>query len=76
MHFSPTQKRIVELLSDGMLHSKEELYGLLLTANCVNHVQMHISNIRKVLRPVGQDIICTYKGTLTFYRLVRYLNRQ
>lgn len=76
MHFSPTQQRIVDLLSDGLLHSKEEIYGMLLTANSVNHIQMHISNIRRVLRPHGQDIICRQRGDSAHYCLVRYLNRQ
>ncbi len=76
MHFSPTQQRIVDLLSDGLLHSKEQIYGMLLTANSVNHIQMHISNIRKIIRPRGQDISCTLLGGNSFYQLVRLLNRQ
>lgn len=76
MHFSPTQQRIVDLLSDGLLHSKEEIYGMLLTANSVNHIQMHISNLRKVMRPVGQDIRYILQNGVSFYQLVRCLNRQ
>lgn len=76
MHFSPTQQRIVDLLSDGMLHSNEEIYGMLLTANSVNHIQMHISNIRKLIRPVGQDIRYILERGSSYYQLVRCLNRQ
>lgn len=76
MHFSPTQQRIVNLLSDGLLHSKEEIYGMLLTANSTNHIQMHISNLRKLMRPVGQDIRYILQNGVSFYQLVRCLNRQ
>lgn len=76
MHFSPTQQRIVDLLSDGLLHSKEEIYGMLLTANSVNHIQMHISNLRKIMRPVGQDIRYILENGSSYYQLVRCINRQ
>lgn len=74
--FSPTQQRIVDLLADLMPHSNEEIYGMLLTAKSVNHIQMHISNIRKIIRPIGQDIRCILERGNTFYQLVRCLNRQ
>lgn len=77
IQFTPTQQRIVDLLSDGLGHSKDEIYGLLLTAGHVNHIQQHISNIRRILRPVGQDILGSPHNDGTWhYRLVRYINRQ
>lgn len=76
MHFSPTQQRIVDLLADSYPHSNDEIYGCLLTAGSVNHIKQHLSNIRKILRPRGQDIATLTHLGKTHYCLVRLLNRQ
>ncbi len=75
--FTPTEQRILNVLSDGMLHSKDELMKCLdddLAQRSA--VDPHISNLRKKLNPVGQHITCETNGNAwTFkYRHVRLLD--
>lgn len=73
--FTPTQQRMVDLLSDGLPHSRHELHA------CLNdelqpliHITPHLTLIRKVLRPKGQDIICEIYNRTVHYRHVRLLH--
>jgi DNA-binding CsgD family transcriptional regulator len=71
--FTPTERRIMEILIDGSDHHKEEL------AKCMEHdtelrtLAQHISNMRKKLRPKGFDILLSMNGKL-YYRCVRLLS--
>ena len=55
--FTPTQIRMLEILSDGLPHTKDELHkccgpsGLWAVPN-------HVSSLRKKLNRRGQDIVC------------------
>lgn len=62
------------MLSDGMPHYREQL------RECVPDelaslyaLKMHISRIRKVLRPRGQDIVCEIVRRQIHYRHVQLL---
>jgi len=72
--YTKTQARIVDLLSDGVPHSREELHACLdddlarLTA-----AKRHLVEIRKHLRPQGQDIICVLQNRRIMYQWVRLL---
>lgn len=69
--FTPTQNRMFNLLSDGSIHSKEELHACLddeLSEQ--NMVPFHICNMRKVIRPKGLDVVSERNAG---YRLVRLL---
>lgn len=71
--FTATETRIMRVLADGQPHRKEEIHACLPDElGALNNVQMHISNIRKKLRPVGQGIHCDRVDTISWYRLVRY----
>lgn len=74
--FTATEQRILYVLRDGLDHSKDELRGVLddelAGPACL---QNHIKNIRKRLRPKGQDIVCVIaQGQKKVYRQVRKLN--
>lgn len=76
--FTPTERRILAILGDGLHHSKDELRECLNDDLALNGTVMaHISNIRKKLQLVGQDIVCVIpQGKRTgHYRQVRLLNR-
>ena len=61
IQLTPTQEKMLGVLSDGMRHTRQELHACLSDELApLSNIQMHISNIRKVLRPIGQDIICEY----------------
>ena len=74
--FTPIESRIVEVLSDGLPHKKEELHAKLSDElGQLKNVRSHICNIRKKLRIAGQDIVCEFRKDGFFYRQVRLLNQ-
>ncbi|MDB4786196.1 hypothetical protein OAG36_00530 [bacterium] len=78
MKFTPTQERILKVLSDGRIHTKDELFNCLddeLADRNGSAVKRHLSIMRKQLRPNGQDIICEFFQRKRFYRHVRLIGR-
>lgn len=73
VRFTPTQQRIMDLLSDGQPHGRTELHGCLRDSlSEVQTIENHISHLRKVLRPRGEDIICVRRIAIeNSYQLVR-----
>ena len=72
--FTPTQKRMLELLSDGLPHRREELHKCLEDdLSQLNAIQPHISRIRDKIRGKGEDIICVYFERTIGYQHVRVL---
>ncbi len=72
--YTPTQQRILDLLSDGLAHSKRELFALLddeLAGRTA--IRKHICLLRKLL-PLGQTILCVYEKRQIMYRMVRFLS--
>lgn len=62
-HYTPTQRRILALLSDGMPHSKDELRKCLDDDLSDNHnIAMHICFLRRKLNPIGEDIVAQHVG--------------
>lgn len=75
VEFSPTQSKILAILSDGMPHSIEELQRCLWDEKGASHnVAAHLTAIRKVIRPRGEDIICQHLNHSHRYRHVRLLH--
>ena len=73
--FSPTQRKILLVLSDGLPHKLPELMACLdeLTER-PNSLHSHLALIRRKLRPAGQDIICQFILRQRQYRHVRLLH--
>ena len=77
--FTPTQVRILAVLSDGLPHRREELRDVLPDElGSLDNVRPHLTAIRRVLRPRGEDIVCEFSqapGTKRCwcYRHVRLL---
>jgi hypothetical protein len=72
---TPTQQRMLDLLSDGLPHNKAELHALLWdNLSYANTIQVHISALRKVLRARGEDILCEFIHRRLHYRHVRLLS--
>lgn len=73
---TPTQKRMLDLLMDGMPHRPRELRRCLYDNGAdvaLSNVKSHISNIRKYLRRKGLDVVCNQSnGT---YYIVRRISR-
>lgn len=64
---TPTQLKLLRLLSDGRPHTPEELQSLC-PDDMTGSVRMHVSNLRKFLQPRGEDIVCV----LGFQRRIYY----
>ncbi len=72
--FTPTEKRIMELLSDYRLHRAEEIRGCLPDEMNTNaNIHPHLSKIRKMIRMVSHDIATRRTNDGTCYFLVRLL---
>lgn len=75
MEFSPTQTRMLILLSDGRPHTKEELHGCLWDElSKKSAINYHLLLLRKLLRTRGEDIICEFSRRRRVYRHVRLLS--
>lgn len=69
--FTATENRIVELLSDGRPHRREEIHALLSdNLAALPAIQVHISNIRKKIKLRGEDILCTLVNRQIHYQHV------
>ena len=72
--FTPTEQRILDLLADGGMHTREEMYSCLdddLASPTA--IRFHLSNMRKKLNPSGYDISCAERNGGA-YRLVQTLS--
>ena len=73
--FTPTQQRIVDLLNDGMPHTRQELHNCLEDRHSpISSINIHISALRKKLIPAGSTILCQLSSRRLYYRHVRLLN--
>lgn len=74
--YTPTQQRIMNLLGDGMRHTRWELMHCLEDSLSDKSVlATHISYMRGYLLSQGLDIVCEHRGNHVAYRLVRLLRR-
>lgn len=74
-HITRVQQKMLDILSDGMPHSKEELHTCLSDdLGPITNIRAHLCMLRKVLRPIGQDIVCEYVHWKSLhYRQIRLL---
>jgi hypothetical protein len=73
--FTPVESRMLDVLSDGMAHTGDELHACLWdTDGDRSNIRTHLANLRRKLRPKGHDIVCIYiHGAAPRYRHVRLL---
>jgi predicted ArsR family transcriptional regulator len=78
---TPTEQRIIDMLSDGIGHTVDEIKNCLydvIGAESVT-VRMHLSNINKKILP-RYEVVCIKnkgrpaKGLQAIYRLMRTIN--
>ena len=71
--YTPTEQKILQVLSDGMSHERCELYACLMDPESKpTSIRQRISSLRKKLRPKGEDVICELNRGI-YYRHVRML---
>lgn len=66
------RETILKLLSDGRPHRLKEVHGCCGPCS-IGTVHVHIHQIRKRLRPNGEDIVCISHGHGTSYQWVRLI---
>ena len=72
--FTPTEKRILALLSDGNRHTREEVLACLDDDLAeMKAIKPHVSRIRKKLNLIGEEIVCVARDRSYFYQHVRLL---
>ena len=73
--YTPTQQRILLLLSDGLPHTREEIRECIDTMSSNANIRTHLTILRKKLEGVGQAILYEFQGfpPKTVYRHVRLL---
>ena len=73
--FTPTQTKILQILSDGLPHKFEELQQVLPdNLGGRKALNNHLQGIRYKIRPRGEDIICQFLLRQRQYRHVRLLH--
>lgn len=71
--FTPTQQRLLGVLSDGRAHLRAELLACFDDPSPTSrNLSFHLTNIRQKLRPIGQDIICQLLNRRIAYRRIRF----
>lgn len=73
--FTPVQRKMMDILRDGLPHTREELHGCLYDEmGPVSNIRHHLTGIRKILRPRGEDVITELVNRNTYHRWVRLLS--
>jgi hypothetical protein len=69
-----TEQKIYDTLSDGLAHKFEEIYACLPNGKSKpTTVNVHLTKMRKKLRPRGLDIVCVFITRQRQYRMIRPL---
>ena len=74
LRFTPTQEKLLAILADGAPHLRQELLDVFDDPMPTRKkLTNHLMAIRKVLRPIGHDIVCQLLYQKCYYRHVRIL---
>ena len=71
--FTPTERAMLEILSDGKLHTREELKTCCGPCS-MPAIKYHLVNIRKKLKKRCEDVVCVRARYGFFYQHVRLLD--
>ncbi len=74
LKLSPIQRRIMDVLADGLVHKKAQLLGCIDEHADVNQLRTHINKLRNALRASSSLDVVAYNGE--GYRLVRLISSQ
>lgn len=76
-HLTPTQRRLVAMLSDGHRHPVRQLRTCLNDELAtIDTLQKHINALREKLRPYGSDVAMVRLSDGTYYQLVNLIQSQ
>ena len=66
-----TQGSILNLLKDGKYHTHDEIRKKCLLDDQADSFKNHLANLRKLLRPIGEDIRLIKAENKTYYQHVK-----
>jgi hypothetical protein len=73
--FSPTEQRIFDVLSDGLMHSQSELVQAIDELASRKTLTVHLVSIRDKLERKGTTVVAMSRGTAPcMYRWVRLIS--
>lgn len=73
--FTATELKMLEILSDGLPHTRQELHRCLYDEEGpLSNINVHLTHMRKILARRGESIMCVEGRTL--YRLVRFVQNE
>jgi hypothetical protein len=72
--FTPIEKKILDILSDGIHHGIDELFECIDELSNRRSIHPHLVRIRKKLKGKGETILCIVRNRRHFYIHVRLLN--
>lgn len=72
----PIEQKLIDILSDGLPHSVEQLKLCLTDGeySSIDSLYVQIVNLRKVLKSRGRDVRPQRIDGVSHYRMVRFLN--
>jgi hypothetical protein len=72
---TPTHKRILTVLSDGLMHTRAEMHECIKDPRSDRFDMLHdyISEIRGILKRHGEDVACRIRGRGIYYQHIRLL---
>lgn len=69
--FTPVEQRMLNVLADGLNHTKQELFECLDDDLAqLKSITPHLTRLRRKLNPQGRDIVCIFMNRKTMYRQV------
>lgn len=72
----PTMRKMLEVLSDGLPHTREELHACLFDElGAMKNISKYLTMMRKYLAPKGMGILTQFINRRMCYRQVRFLNK-
>jgi len=72
--YTPTEARLVDMLSDGKPHSRRELLTCIDDDQAVfSNLRWHLCSVRKKVKPLGEDILFISGNFQSGYQHVRTL---
>lgn len=71
---TPTQQKFFDLMADGQRHYVDEFIALLPDPlGNLDNVQVHIDNLRKIIRTIGEDVVAERVYWNKTFRRVRMI---
>jgi hypothetical protein len=74
MKYTATERRMLEVMSDGLPHSRDELWKCLADQLSKRQaIRPALSRLRIKLREIGEEVVCELHKQTIYYRHIRLI---